>query len=191
MSDYDAKEHIRLLQAQIEETKRASAASSRTSMLTLEETMCDKFRILREEHGWSQKDLAERMVEYGFDFHQSTIAKLENHTRPLRVAEMFALSHIFKMPPGAVFFMPYGSREFEGMGALAEEVHGLVSRMEEFKANTLKQLDAYIWMLADDQQKLSNLVDLMRASARENPADESVAQVIAEHDAKRREYGLD
>lgn len=45
-------------------------------------------RRLREEHGWSQGQMAQRMQEAGWtDFHQTTISRMENGSRPVRLGE--------------------------------------------------------------------------------------------------------
>lgn len=178
MPERDHTEHIRLLHEQMEQMKVEGAKRNRDSMLEFERRMCDKFRILREERGWSQRDLAERVREYGFDFHQSTIAKLEAGTRPLRVAEMYALSHVFKMPPGAVFFMVYGVREFSGFDELTE----MLAREEESRADMekimLKGVEQTIQIMADHQTRMNSLVDTMRRTAASDPAlSEELAQL--------------
>lgn len=45
-------------------------------------------RRLREENGWSQGQMAQRMQEAGWtDFHQTTISRMENGSRPVRLGE--------------------------------------------------------------------------------------------------------
>jgi transcriptional regulator with XRE-family HTH domain len=65
-----------------------------------------KIRLQRQARSWSQEDLARKLQEQGFDFHQTTVAKLERGARPLRVAEAAALALIFRLPPLAVFHGP-------------------------------------------------------------------------------------
>jgi transcriptional regulator with XRE-family HTH domain len=45
-------------------------------------------RRLRLAKGWSQEEVARRMQAYGYDFHQTMIAKIEAAQRPLRVREL-------------------------------------------------------------------------------------------------------
>ncbi|MBT2483364.1 MULTISPECIES: helix-turn-helix transcriptional regulator [unclassified Microbacterium] len=177
-------DYIRLLQAQMDELRDAGAASGRASMLHLERVMCDKFRMLREERGWSQKELAEKVRDYGFDFHQSTIAKLESGARPLRVAEMYALSHVFRMPPGAVFFMAYSTSEDDGLDPF-DSLTRLLAREEEGRAEMrtmmLDQMAQTVDIIADYQTRMNSIVDAMRRVAATNP---NLADVIAEINAK-------
>lgn len=66
----------------------------------------EKVRQWRLARSWSQEDLAEKLRQSGFDMHQTTVAKLERGTRPLRVAEAAAIAWIFGVPPLAVFLGP-------------------------------------------------------------------------------------
>lgn len=50
----------------------------------------------REDKGWSQGELARRMVAAGWDgFHQTTISRIEKGTRPVRLGESRSLANIF------------------------------------------------------------------------------------------------
>jgi transcriptional regulator with XRE-family HTH domain len=57
----------------------------------------------RLDRNWSQEDVAEKLRHEGFEMHQTTIAKIERGTRPLRVAEATAIATVFEMPIMAVF----------------------------------------------------------------------------------------
>lgn len=46
----------------------------------------------------SQKELADRLSEFGFSIQQSAIAKIERGTRPLRVSELVAIAHALGVP---------------------------------------------------------------------------------------------
>ncbi len=66
----------------------------------------EKVRQWRQARNWSQEDLAEELRQFGFDMHQTTVAKLEKGLRPLRVSEAAAIAAVFGMPPLAVFLAP-------------------------------------------------------------------------------------
>lgn len=72
-----------------------------------------KVRQWRQARNWSQEDLADRLRLQGFDMHQTTVAKIERGTRPLRVAEAAAIANIFRVPPLSVFMGP-PPRSFPG-----------------------------------------------------------------------------
>lgn len=67
--------------------------------LQLEKDFGTRVRELRRACNWSQEYLAQRLKGEGFEMHQTTVAKIEAGTRPLRVAEAAALAHIFSVPP--------------------------------------------------------------------------------------------
>src|SRR6516162_3107550 len=57
----------------------------------------------RQSRCWSQEDVSEKVRHQGFEMHQTTVAKIERGTRPLRVAEATAIAEVFEMPIMAVF----------------------------------------------------------------------------------------
>ena len=57
----------------------------------------------RQDRHWSQEDVAEKLRHQGFEMHQTTVAKIERGSRPLRVAEAAAIAEVFNMPVMAVF----------------------------------------------------------------------------------------
>lgn len=172
MDNEETLDHIRLMQADIERTERDAAASNRATMLKLELVMVDKFRELREERGWSQVELSKRLAYWGFDMHQTTIAKLEAGKRPLRVAEMFALSHVFRLPVGAVFFMARSGADGEvGYDALTEDLAALDESMQSMRKVYLDSLEQTVDLLGDYQTRRNHLVDAMREAARSEGRD--------------------
>jgi hypothetical protein len=70
--------------------------------------------------------VADKLRRQGFDMHQTTVAKIERGTRPLRVAEAAAIATIFRVPPLAVFLgppptqMPWALNELHDMIATAQ-----------------------------------------------------------------------
>lgn len=159
---------IKQMQADIERTEQQSATANRANMLQLESVLADKFRELREERGWSQVHLSQRLAAWGFDMHQTTIAKLEAGKRPLRVAEMFALAHVFRLPVGAVFFMARTGADGEvGYDALTRDLAALDETMQSMRQVYLEQLEHVVDLLGDYQTRRNHLVDTMRAVARD------------------------
>ncbi|MCS5715105.1 helix-turn-helix domain-containing protein [Herbiconiux sp. CPCC 205716] len=61
-----------------------------------ERRFAEQVRILREENGWTQADLAERMQQQSLAYvTQSTISRIEKATRPVRMMEAQAFAQIF------------------------------------------------------------------------------------------------
>lgn len=64
-----------------------------------ERTFIENMKRLREERGWTQTDLARKMVAAGWEnYTQMTISRTEKHERPLRLSEAQSLAEIFGTP---------------------------------------------------------------------------------------------
>lgn len=57
-----------------------------------------RLRALRQAKGLTQLEVAERMNEQGFTWHQTTVAKTERADRPLRLNEVEALALALGVP---------------------------------------------------------------------------------------------
>ena len=56
----------------------------------------EQVRILRESLGWTQSDLVDRMRKAGLEYvNQSTLSRIENGSRPVRLMESHVLSQLF------------------------------------------------------------------------------------------------
>ncbi len=67
-------------------------------------------RRLRLSQGWSQEEVARRMQAYGgYDFHQTTIAKIEAAQRPLRVRELADFAALYGVEVHELIYPPNGS----------------------------------------------------------------------------------
>ncbi|WP_165774115.1 helix-turn-helix transcriptional regulator [Mycolicibacterium sphagni] len=78
-------------------------ARRRTAHESWEKRFGEVVRGWRLDRNWSQEDVVEKLRYEGFEMHQTTVAKIERGTRPLRVAEATALAEVFGMPVMAVF----------------------------------------------------------------------------------------
>lgn len=63
----------------------------------------EQVKQFRQANGWTQGELARRMTVVGYTMHQTTVAKVENATRPTNVGEVAALAAIFAVPVSALF----------------------------------------------------------------------------------------
>ena len=66
-------------------------------------------RRLRKARGWSQDEVGRRMKAYGYDFHQTMIAKIEAAQRPLRVRELADFAALYGMEVHELIYPPAGS----------------------------------------------------------------------------------
>lgn len=124
-------------------------AKMRELFLNMEELVGRKFASLREERGWSQHDVAVRMTDVGFNMHQTTVAKLEGGKRPLRFAEMAALSSIYGLPLEAVLYLP----EFK----MAPDVEYMAKELERIREREKAMEDQTFDFIKDRVQTLAQL----------------------------------
>src|SRR6266567_4117252 len=66
-------------------------------------------RLLRQARDWSQEEVAARMRAYGYDFHQTMIAKIEAAQRPLRVRELADFAALYGVEVQDLVYPPTGS----------------------------------------------------------------------------------
>lgn len=69
-----------------------------SSAEAVEATFRRGVRTWREIHGMSQAELAAKMSERGFPFHQATVYNLEVGRRPTRLSEAVTLAEVLKVP---------------------------------------------------------------------------------------------
>jgi transcriptional regulator with XRE-family HTH domain len=155
-------------------------------MLGLEQKMCEKFQVLRRERGWSQLDVSEKLAEWGIDMHQTTVAKMEKGKRPLRVAEMFALAHVFGMPPAAVFFMPAVDDLVVGMDYMTDRLKNIEEEIASVRESAVKVLDGYLDVYANATAERSALVRAMRHAHESLPAPTPEGPVAPDQDDEAR-----
>jgi transcriptional regulator with XRE-family HTH domain len=68
-------------------------------------------RRLRLSRGWSQEEVARRMQAFGYEFHQTMVAKIEAAQRPLRVRELADFAALYGVEVQDLIHAPYGSLE--------------------------------------------------------------------------------
>lgn len=71
-----------------------------------EEGFAEQARQLRQERGWSLKDVVEKLAAEGFEMSVSNYSKLETAQKPIRIAEAAAVSAVFGLPPLSMFYGP-------------------------------------------------------------------------------------
>jgi transcriptional regulator with XRE-family HTH domain len=109
-----------------------------------EKNFGDKVRQWRRERNWSQEDVADRLRKEGFDMHQTTVAKIERGTRPLRVAEAAAIAAIFRVPPLAVFLGPPPTQMPWALNQLHDMVASAQGMLDEMKAEMSRSAGRYV-----------------------------------------------
>lgn len=102
-------------------------------------------RDLRHARGWSQTDLAERLEHLGFEYHQTTIGKLEAGARPLRVGELFAVAEVFGVPARDLVdaVTGYASLTEEDAEVAARRIQEIEEESAQARADLVEAVDAY------------------------------------------------
>lgn len=99
---------------------------------TAEELAGRELRRLRAELGWSQEEVARRMAAFGYDWHQTTVGRIEAAQRPLRLNEAVSLAALFDVPLTQLLVSPT-------MGI--DDIDGEIEQTEEKLAASLEQLE--------------------------------------------------
>ena len=95
---------------------------------------------LRERAGWSQGELARRMVAAGRDgFHQTTISRIEKNERPVRISEAIGLAEVFDT---TVTNMVAPPAEWQILGKLGKEIRWTSSASAELGDAAIRFLEA-------------------------------------------------
>lgn len=107
------------------------------TVLSPEEAAGRELRRLREACRWSQEEVARRMGGYGYEWHQTTVAKTEAAQRPLRLDEVVALASLFGVT------LPALLESVPGMtgGQLEERAAARLARLEGQLARIREVLD--------------------------------------------------
>lgn len=142
-------------------------------------------RRLRLSRDWSQEEAARRMQAYGYDFHQTTIAKIEAAQRPLRVRELADFAALYGVEIHDLIYPPSSSledvareiTELELQRARAEErVESAANLLLERRA-ALKVAEAALEARARDltllEERISFLLHESRKLAQSEAGEES------------------
>ena len=166
LADPDLPTEVRADLESLLDDDEKQAERFRAIYLNFEKIAGEKFKALREERGWSQLEVAKRMTDRGFAMHQTTVAKLETGSRPLRLAEMAALAGVFGLPVEAVLYVPNTGQapDVEYMARKLRDVREHAARTEEAAIAHLRES---VKTLASWESQRSSLVDAMREAGAE------------------------
>ena len=90
-------------------------------------------RRLRLARNWSQEEVAVRMTAYGYDFHQTTIAKIESAQRPLRVRELADFAALYGLELQELVYAPTSS-----LPEIDQEIVDVTARLEAARTAAAK-----------------------------------------------------
>lgn len=170
-----------MLDQELAEETPEDLAARRQPYEFWEQNFGDKVRQWRRERNWSQDELAQRLRRHGFDMHQTTVAKIERGSRPLRVAEAAAIATIFRVPPLAVFMgpppekQPWSLQQMHETLAAAEQALEQTKEMMESSAKVYIEQQATVFQIASVINEAA-----LRAEKRTNNDDEKAGSNDAE-----------
>ncbi|MEV7994921.1 helix-turn-helix transcriptional regulator [Streptomyces sp. NPDC086077] len=121
-----------------------------------EELVGQRVKQFREIRGWSQRDLAQRMLDQGHSWRQTTVAKTEAADRPIRVNELHELANVLGVTVVDLMTMPLDDEFAELTVRLGElQVRQTVARQRLADAKRAK--DRAASDLTDAQQELDEV----------------------------------
>lgn len=102
-----------------------------------EESFRVSMKRMREERGWTQAELANRMTDSGWSgMYQMTIGRMEKGVRPIRIGEARGLAKVFGVTVGMMIAPSESSRPIE-------ELKDTVLKVDELKSRLVSDLDDY------------------------------------------------
>ncbi|MFC9518558.1 helix-turn-helix domain-containing protein [Nocardiaceae bacterium NPDC056970] len=97
--------------------------ASKTPSMSDDDRFAENMKLLREQRGWSQGEMARQMQRAGWGtFHQTTISRIEKGDRPVRVGEAGAIAEVLGASLGRLIDRPAVVHELTKLSSL---LHGL------------------------------------------------------------------
>ena len=120
-------------------------------------------RRLRTARGWSQEEVGRRMKAYGYDFHQTMIAKIEAAQRPLRVRELADFAALYGMEVHELIYPPAGSlKEVNGEIAMLTDHLLVADRDVQARRQELDKAQAVAAAAEEDLRKHEGEAAMLR-----------------------------
>lgn len=141
-----------------------------------EKNFGEKVRQWRRERNWSQEDVADKLRKQGFDMHQTTVAKIERGTRPLRVAEAAAIAAIFRVPPLAVFLGPPPTQMPWALNQLHDMIASAQNLLDTMKDEMTRSAGRYV----DQEAHVLALARILNETALDAEMGESGQQAVGD-----------
>ena len=139
-------------------------------------------RRLRLSRNWSQEEVAGRMKAYGYDFHQTMIAKIEAAQRPLRVRELAHFAALYGVEVQDLIYPPTGS---------LHEVEQEIEELEARQAHALGRLESAVRVLAELHSALHQAQNQYEDATRETAILEGRLVTLREEHKALINWGFD
>ena len=157
--------------------------SAAASMRTGRRSFGDNVRHWRRERNWSQEDLADKLRSEGIDLHQTSVAKIERGTRPLRVAEAAAIATIFRVPPLAVFLGSPQTEARSPINQLNDMIASAQNLLNDMKADMSRSAGRYVEQEAH-VLALARILNQTALDAEKHQSEQGTASGGGEDDAE-------
>lgn len=144
-----ARDMRRQLSPEAAELSIKELALARQRHESWERRFGEALRSWRQERGWSQEDVAERLRHQGFEMHQTTVAKIERGARPLRIAEAAALVEVFGLPIVAILGMGAAPEHTTNPDAQRRELDDARMRLDRSRENLHSAAQQHAQLLAE------------------------------------------
>lgn len=108
-------------------------------------------RNLRKARGWTQADLSEQFRAFGLEVHQTTIAKMENATRPTTLWELWVLVSVFGVTYDELLPL---------VAPVSDKVTAAVRKRERAKENVARAHNAHLEAEAELRQAEQELAEV-------------------------------
>lgn len=130
--------------------------------MTPEQFAGRRVATLRNERGWTQQELAERLAQLGHEMHQTTVAKLESGRRPIRLNELIALATLLEVPATSLMPQDGAPSAYEVARLEANDLARQVDSWEKQRDHFQMGLDHAIQRLEEANRAFEQALDRMR-----------------------------
>jgi transcriptional regulator with XRE-family HTH domain len=167
-----------------------------------ERRFAEQVRLLREEQGWTQADLARRMNDAPNHLAyvtQSTISRIEKATRPVRMMEAQALSRIFGRtttalihPDSKEIWLQIASRNHQVGRSAYVKLKEAAREMSEAQIRNAQDLDRLEELFGDGSSLHEDsrpVLESLRRNMTNFAAIDALAEATQIFDAAKEKYG--
>jgi len=152
---------------------------------TADKRIASNMRLLREQRDMSQSALAEAMSERGVQWHQQTVYKIENGTRPLRASELVCLAAILGTSLDRFMLTSAEARETEAVYAAGARLRQRYELAAEAAVELLRGRDATARILqahaGSKHARVRDACEDVAARMRLYSLDNAVAEGVRRH----------
>lgn len=165
----------------------------------MEDNFARNLRALRKSAGLSQEEVAAKLVERGFQFHQATVTKLENGTRRVQLGEAMAIAevldvkveHLVAETQGHLVALAAVRRWITWAEQSQQQVRTSLSGYQSIRAALRTLLDGDVTGLAPADAPQVDAEDMQRALRTMTVEEVEQARAIVRTDWYERTYAED